>query len=251
MSKQPIEYWDQFAVLFTNHIDKYGDISRKVLVNPVIFKMLGNVNGKSILDAGCGEGFLSRLLTGLGGKVTAIDYSVEMLKIASQRTEKNSNIKYIHANLENMPEIPTNSFDIAVSNLVIQDLEDINAALSELFRVIKLSGELIFSIIHPCFTPPVYGWVKDTDGKKLYWKIDKYFSEQPFKQNFPIGAPDGGALLFHRTLTTNIRSIIKSGFIITDVEEPIPSKESILEFPEFEKDLRVCNFIIFKCLKPS
>lgn len=251
MCKHPIEYWDQFAVLYTNHIEKYGDMHRKLLINPVIFRMLGNVNGKTILDAGCGEGYLSRLLTDLGGKVTAVDYSVEMLKIASFRTENHSKIIYLHANLENMPQVKSNSFDLAISNLVIQDLEDINAALSELHRVIKPSGELIFSIIHPCFTPPDFGWIKDEKGKKLYWKIDKYFSEQPFKQNFPIGAPDGGALLFHRTLTTNIRSILNCGFVITDVEEPTPSKESILEFPEFENDLRVCHFIIFKCLKPS
>ena len=52
-----------------------GDIHRVVLLNPTIFSLLGEVDGNHLLDAGCGEGYLSRLLVKKGARVTAVDFS--------------------------------------------------------------------------------------------------------------------------------------------------------------------------------
>ena len=39
-----------------------GDSHRSVTLNPALFNLLGEVKGQAILDAGCGEGYLSRML---------------------------------------------------------------------------------------------------------------------------------------------------------------------------------------------
>jgi len=65
------EVIDQWADA-VDHIDDFGDegdFARQHLLNPVIFALLGPVDGKRVLDAGCGQGYLSRLLAKQGAIV--------------------------------------------------------------------------------------------------------------------------------------------------------------------------------------
>jgi 2-polyprenyl-3-methyl-5-hydroxy-6-metoxy-1,4-benzoquinol methylase len=57
-----IKYWEALPADQIEGFGDQGDFGRQYLLNPVIFRMLGNVGGKSILDAGCGQGYLCRPL---------------------------------------------------------------------------------------------------------------------------------------------------------------------------------------------
>jgi len=50
-----------------------GDFTRQYLLNPTIFGLLGDVTGKAILDVGCGQGYLARLLARKGAIVTGVE----------------------------------------------------------------------------------------------------------------------------------------------------------------------------------
>src|SRR5690349_11351644 len=50
-----------------------GDFGRKHLLNPTIFALLGDVTGRRILDAGCGQGYLSRMLARRGAIVSGVE----------------------------------------------------------------------------------------------------------------------------------------------------------------------------------
>jgi 2-polyprenyl-3-methyl-5-hydroxy-6-metoxy-1,4-benzoquinol methylase len=56
-----IEIWAAHAEESVASFDEDGDFARKYLLNPTIFSLLGSIAGKRILDAGCGNGYLSRL----------------------------------------------------------------------------------------------------------------------------------------------------------------------------------------------
>nr|WP_130859859.1 methyltransferase domain-containing protein [Gracilibacillus phocaeensis] len=83
-TEEAIKRWDRFADQYAKTHAAHGDIHKEVLLNPVLFKLLGDVKGKRILDAGCGEGYLSRKLAQSGAKVTAVDYAERMLEIANR-----------------------------------------------------------------------------------------------------------------------------------------------------------------------
>ena len=101
---EAIERWNEHAEAFTAGYTEEGDRSRRILLNPAIFSLLGHVEGTEILDAGCGEGYLSRLLERKGAHVTAVDYSTEMLKLAEAKAPESSGIHYHHGNCEKMPQ---------------------------------------------------------------------------------------------------------------------------------------------------
>lgn len=62
-----------------------GDFARRHLLNPTIFALAGDVAGKRILDAGCGEGYLSRLLAKRGALVTGVEPAARLYTLCADR----------------------------------------------------------------------------------------------------------------------------------------------------------------------
>ena len=59
---------------------KKGYLARDFVVNPALFKVLGDIKGKKILDLGCGVGILSRAMADNGADVLGVDISKESIK---------------------------------------------------------------------------------------------------------------------------------------------------------------------------
>ncbi|MGB2993325.1 MAG: class I SAM-dependent methyltransferase [Paenisporosarcina sp.] len=247
-TEDAIKRWDQNAEIITANYSENGDLHREVLLNPSLFSLVGDVDQKVILDAGCGEGYLSRIFAKSGASVVAVDYSKNMLELARNKTPNELNIKYHHGNCEKLNFLEDESFDVIVSNMVIQDLENYKEAIKEMYRLLVKGGSFVFSILHPCFVTPVCGWEKNKEGEKLHWNVDNYFYEGVYEQNYPQGQTDK-VLFFHRTLTSYFNAITEAGFILEGLVEPKPSKEMLEKHPSFEEDFRCSDFIMFKLRK--
>lgn len=246
-AKEIAKRWDDNAQVYAEQIHRYGDINKEVLVTPHLLEMLGDLAGKRVLDAGCGEGFLSRLMADEGASVLAVDYSEKMLAMARERSPAERKIDYRHANLEKMEGFQAGDFDLAVSSLVIQDLPDYKAAIGEIYRVLQPGGRFIMAIAHPCFSSDG-AWERDAEGNKLYWRVDNYFDERPIEQSWPIGAKSK-SIYFHRTLTSYYKALMAAGFEVEDLLEPAPTPEAIEKHPRFADDLRMTHFLIFNLRK--
>ena len=248
-SAEAIRRWDVHArSLMDGFSQEDGDKNRLVLLNPALFRLLPDVKGKLVLDAGCGEGYLCRKLARLGAQVTGVDYSRQMLTLAKERTNAALGIRYAHGSCEDLSFLDVGAFDVVVSNMVLQDLPDHQAALNSFHRVLTGNGLLVFSISHPCFGTPDCGWVRDGERNKLYWKVDRYFIEGTYEQLVPRGAEDP-VLIFHRTLSNYILTLLRTGFELLDVIEPKPAEKMLEQYPEFRDDLRMSHFIVFKARK--
>lgn len=243
-AEELIKRWDRSAELCAGYSSEYGDINKEVLLTPLILEMLGQVAGRRVLDAGCGEGFLSRLLARRGASVMAVDYSRKLLEIARERTTADLQIDYLHANLERLDMLDDEAFEAVVSCVVVQAIPDYRAAVGEMCRVLGPGGMCILAIPHPCFSSDG-SWVKDAEGEKLYWKIDNYFYERAFEIPLVPGS-DHNPIDFHRTLTSYYRTILDAGFVVKDLVEPYPSPEAIEKYPQFIDDLRMSHFLVFE-----
>lgn len=232
-----------FAKTYAAGHKEQGDLHKEVFLTPTILSLLGEVRNKKVLDAGCGEGYFTRLLANSGANVTAVDYSKNMLAIAKERTPTHLPINYNYGNCEDLNFLEDNSFDFIVSNMVIQDLSDYERAFQEMYRLLINGGYFIFSILHPCFITPGSGWEKNKEGKKIHWKVDHYFYEGAYEQRL---GEEEKMILFHRTLTCYTNTLLKTGFILEELVEPKPSDEKLMKYPSFIEDLRCPDFIIFK-----
>jgi arsenite methyltransferase len=102
-----------------------------------------------VLDLGSGAGndcFVARTLVGETGKVTGLDFTEEMIQKARQNLAKTGfkNIEFIQGDIEEMP-LPDSTFDVVISNCVLNLVPDKQKAFSEIFRVLKPGGHFCIS----------------------------------------------------------------------------------------------------------
>ena len=101
---------------------------------------------KIVLDAACGEGYGSYLLSEYSKKVVAIDIDHDVIKFAS-RKYMNNNLEFIVGNVNNIPIKGKNIFDLIVSFETIEHINEKNqiTLLTEVKRLLKPGGVLIIS----------------------------------------------------------------------------------------------------------
>lgn len=245
INQDAINRWDEHAQNMGKDYTRDGDLNRKYLLNPVFFEMLGELKDKKVLDAGCGEGYLCRLMSEKGAEVTGFDFSGKMIEVA-RRKSADFGIRLEQADFQNLAAFSDESFDIVVSNMVLHDLPDLSKAVQETHRVLKRGGHFVFSILHPCFDTPDSGWERDQEGRKNYWRVRRYFDESVNEQR---SNSSNKLLWFHRTLSTYIKTLRDTGFIIDDIAEPEPSEEAIAAHADFVHFKDMCHFLVLKVIK--
>ncbi|MGQ7871421.1 arsenite methyltransferase [Sunxiuqinia sp. sy24] len=109
----------------------------------------GIEKGNRVLDLGSGAGndcFVARSLVGEEGTVTGIDFTEAMIQKARQNLAKTGfeNIDFILGDIENMP-LEANTFDVVISNCVLNLVPDKFKAFSEIYRVLKPGGHFCIS----------------------------------------------------------------------------------------------------------
>lgn len=100
-----------------------------------------------VLDLGCGAGVLTERLVAAGYTVDAVDMSADMLEFSKQRLAKYGSDKYRLARAEcaALP-FPDASFDVIACIGVFGYMEDVDAAIREIKRVLRPGGTLVLSI---------------------------------------------------------------------------------------------------------
>lgn len=118
------------------------------LENALIFKHAGNVQGKTVLDVGCGTGLYSIRLSEGGADVTAVDISSKMIDIARHKAQDRG--QYIWYDQADMAKLPyeNRTFDMVVSVTALEFAADPLLALMEMARVLRPGGKLIVGVLN-------------------------------------------------------------------------------------------------------
>lgn len=116
------------------------------------------LEGRTVLDLGCGSGrdvYLMSKLVGQQGRVIGVDMTDEQLQVARRHIDfhidkfgySTSNVEFVQGYIEDLEAagIASNSIDLVVSNCVTNLSPDKRRVFSEIFRVLKPGGELYFS----------------------------------------------------------------------------------------------------------
>ena len=146
----------------------------------------------TILDAGCGSGFVSHLLAAAGHTVFGMDSSPRMIDEARAEAKRQKNLGYNHAEffLDNAiyPAWPARSFDAVTSRFLLWTLTDPVAALHSWARLVKPGGVVIAAdgLWFPDGIDPDTE-VDSTAGKHVFTRT--YSAET--MQNLPLGQKVG------------------------------------------------------------
>lgn len=119
------------------------------------------LTGMHVLDLGCGSGqdaYVLSALVGEHGSVTGVDMTPQQLAVAQEHRDyhaqafgyRNSNVTFIEGQLEHLDQLGLKpaSFDLIVSNCVINLCEDKEAVLRQAHTLLKPGGEMYFSDVY-------------------------------------------------------------------------------------------------------
>jgi ubiquinone/menaquinone biosynthesis C-methylase UbiE len=215
---------------------------------PYILELMGDVQGKRVLDAGCGGGFYSLLLSERGAKVLGIDGSKEMIEIAKRKASSRMlDAEFLIGDISDL-RIKDSTFDLVLSTLVLMDVEELDQAISEVVRVTRDGGDIVILVQHPILTSG--DWERES-GQKLFRKLDHYFSERELEAVWQNERKERVSLkYYHRPLQAYMQPFLHRGCVLTRLMEPQPHEVYKRFNPRaYEDTKRIPHFIILRFRK--
>lgn len=166
--EETLNTYDKIA---EKYYEEYGD---DLSDTPYIDMFLKYVVGNEILDIGCGPGTLSKYIADKGYLVDAIDYSIEMLKIAEKKI---NNVNFIHMDMRNIVTTKKYSGIMLAYSLFHISKKDVKNVLNKYYDLLKDNGVMLIILQEGVGE----GFVEENLDKKSK-KFINYYSFQEIEQ---------------------------------------------------------------------
>lgn len=204
---------------------------------PIVWKLIGDVKGKEILDLGCGDGsFGIELLKAGAASYRGIDGSIEMAQLAKKATApwggkiEKGDLELFQANGA--------QYDLIVSRFVIHYLSDIERLFEEIHRALLPGGKFVFTVQHPVTTSAFASKAKGE--RRGDWLVDDYFNEGERNEHW-IGKT---VVKHHRTIETYFTALANAALTVTALKEGRPIRANFDSDDEFERRERIPLMLI-------
>jgi 2-polyprenyl-3-methyl-5-hydroxy-6-metoxy-1,4-benzoquinol methylase len=194
--------WRENAAAWTEAVRESRIPSRRAGTDAAILAAIRRAAPRSVLDVGCGEGWLARALAAQGGRVVGIDASPGL--IAAARALGGGDFETLRYEALGAAALPGAPFDVAVCNFSLLGA-DVATVLREIRAVLHRDGVLLIQTVHPrvaCGDEPY------EDG----WRLENFAA---FGGAFPAPMP-----WYFRTLDSWDEAVSAGGFIIAERTEP-------------------------------
>lgn len=213
---------------------------------PALFSMMPDLQGKRVLDLGCGFGEHCKKFVECGAeKVVGIDISEKMLEVA--RAENgDSKITYVNMPMEDIAGLQE-KFDVVISSLAFHYVEDFAGVVRNIHSLLEEEGIFIFSQENPLNTCHSGGdrWTRDAKGNKLYMNLANYGVEGERESVWFVD----NVKKYHRTFSTIANTLIDAGFAIEKMIEPLPTEELLKQYPDYEDLFHKPDFLLVRARK--
>jgi SAM-dependent methyltransferase len=176
--------------------------------------LLGDVDGRRVLEVGCGAGQCARWLVARGADAVAFDVSGAMLGHARRRGAATGlDVPLVQADAQRLP-FGNEVFDLACSAYgALPFVADSAGVMREVARVLRPGGRWVFSVSHP-----IRWSFPDDPGPGGLVARDSYFDRRPY-----VEQDDAGVATYvehHRTLGDRVRDVVGAGLRLVDLVEP-------------------------------
>jgi SAM-dependent methyltransferase len=222
--------YDEFAEAYS--ADNETNLLNGHYERPAMLSPAGDVDGRRILDVGCGSGPLSAALRDKGAIVSGFDLSAAMIELARKRLGADADLTV--GDLAKPLPYADAAFDDVLASLVLHYLEDWTEPLAELRRVLKPGGRLILSVNHPIAYTAL-----NPDAE--YFDVAEYTFDAEHAGRTVVYT------VWHRSLHAMSEAFAAAGFRISVISEPPISEDTPtgLRPPELEHPARFICFLFF------
>lgn len=194
------ESWERNAAAWTNAVREQRIASRRAGTDAAIVDAVSRLAPSCVLDVGCGEGWLARVLAARGVDVVGIDASAALIE--SARALGGGRFEAM-----TYAEVATldRTFDVAVCNFALLE-EDLAPAFDAIAQTLDGSGRLVVQTVHP--------WSACGDARyENGWRLETFAA---FGGDFVAPMP-----WYFRTLGSWVGALSAAGFRVERIEEPV------------------------------
>jgi ubiquinone/menaquinone biosynthesis C-methylase UbiE len=168
-------YWKKFSYSYkfserVGFVKNLHNVIRQSIINGYLDKNI------KILDVGCGSGINTIFIASKGyEKVFGLDPGEDILNMAKKKLFKTNlkNCEFILDDITNRTRFDDNYFDVIFSTHAFQKIDNYNAGLREIYRILKPGGKFYLTI--PSSTESFYSWfkryIKQNGMVKAFWDI--------------------------------------------------------------------------------
>jgi SAM-dependent methyltransferase len=210
------ELWETHAQWWIEGFTEGADPEYVEQILPLAVSELAGAH--RILDVGCGDGQISRLVAAQGADlVVGVDPTWNQIRVAHER---GGGVSTSRADASALP-FADGAFDAVIACLVFEHIREVDAAIAEVSRVLEPGGRFCFFLNHPLLQTPNSGWIDDQvlDPPEQYWRIGDYLIE-----DLTIEEVEKGVFIpfVHRPLSRYVNALADAGLVIEHMLEPAP-----------------------------
>jgi SAM-dependent methyltransferase len=179
-------------------------------------RLLGHLEGKRVLELGCGGGPVSVAMAKQGAKVIAVDGSVEQIGHARRLAEREEvKVELRHGDYADLAAIRADTIDLAISVYSLGAVADLDRVFRQVHRVLRPEAPIVLSLPHPAFR------AIDPAGDPPTVRRS-YFDRTPVAWE-----ADGEAGADHPlTISDLFTSLSRANFRVDTILEPEPARSS-------------------------
>jgi ubiquinone/menaquinone biosynthesis C-methylase UbiE len=225
MKKQNQTDWGKVATWYDAHLQGDDTYHTKVVI-PNLTRIVNLKSNESLLELGCGQGFILENFLQYSKHLTGVDLGKDLIKIAQS---KQKNITYHVGSAEDNAIFPGQTFDVIIVVLAIQNMKHLNLVASNIDRLLNPNGRVCLVLNHPAFRIPQHTtWMFSEDKKTQMRVVNLYMSEKEIAIDMNPGQKENKKITpsFHRPLQVYSKSFAKHNFAITKIEEWMSHKKS-------------------------
>jgi 2-polyprenyl-6-hydroxyphenyl methylase/3-demethylubiquinone-9 3-methyltransferase len=143
---------DKFSALAHRWWDPTSEFKPLHAINPLRLdwiKSITSLEGKHVLDVGCGGGILAESLSKSGATVTGIDLSTKALKVAElHQLESGTTVQYRSISAEDLAKEERHSYDVVTCMEMLEHVPDPASVVQACANLCKPGGYLFFSTLN-------------------------------------------------------------------------------------------------------
>jgi ubiquinone/menaquinone biosynthesis C-methylase UbiE len=188
-------------------------------------RLLGNLEGKRVLDLGCGAGHAAVAFARAGAKVIAVDPSAQQLEIARDTADRAGvKIELQQAGPAELAFVRADGIDLAWSAYALAEVPDLDRVFRQVHRVLKQEAPIVFSVPHPAFTMFVAGpqGLVGSEGTPPT-------PRRSYHETTPYTVDRGGDRVTDtpRTISTVFTALARTNFRVDHLLEPPARRDAV------------------------